>query len=742
MKRLAATVGLAVSGLVALLLAALLFGSTFGGGTSKGWDAVSKGAETMRVPAATALALIGVVMLLLALRRLLLWRRGRRPRVQITTFSWTGGADAAGSEAAWVTSLFRDQLATLQLDALDALPERAPGAPLVEIFVGVGQGSAVGRAMAGVVRTVLPDCTYAVCGTLRPHDDRPGGHVFVELVDRGRHQTLISVTHSAEDWAQCAREAAMAVAGALYPRVHHRHQGPWTQWSSTVPGTLVRNYHDAAELERADRLEEAIGAYQRALSQDPLNPHLRVCIAMIQERLGLYLDAWATYQAITSETDREAWKGHDRRVRLVAQYRLAIILGYEQAGLQWMRSERPQRSERDKERQDLRAELALSLVEDELFAADAAPRGDPLDVAGADELWLDFRARLGRLELPCDPELGSQHSAHAKPLLALLCGGDPMQPQWRERWSFDAESRVRLDSPAIVASTLRVNLINELLQILALRRLEQLEGWQRPALARGRFRTHRRRLSRTFTRRQIAPAALDLVQTCLRLRLRAARYSTIGPDCDRASHERMLSDLRAAAPPDPSRPRRIWRALFGARDDEWLTHYNAACTIAVPLLEELPTRSGPIPLPLPEGVDREDLVRASVAQLERYAHRAGSGRVASQEGWVGAEDPDLAALTESPRFQEWARHHLSQPLPRKRPVRSIDVGHHLRCVLQLGAQASAAEWLARARDATAAAEDVEGWWRGERDALEVFATACLQFRSWTARLAAVDAVNE
>ena len=48
-------------------------------------------------------------------------------------------------------------------------------------------------------------------------------------------------------------------------------------------------------LERARRYDEALAAYWRAVELDPLNMVLRLCVGQLQERIGLYLDALATY---------------------------------------------------------------------------------------------------------------------------------------------------------------------------------------------------------------------------------------------------------------------------------------------------------------------------------------------------------------------------------------------------------------------------------------------------------------
>jgi hypothetical protein len=709
------------------------------------WD----GLEKLRVPLATALALLGIAALLYAVRRSFLAWHARKPRVQITTFGWTGATDESVREAAWVTSLFRDQLVGLKLDALDPLPERAPGAPLLEIFAGVGQGSAVGKALAGIFKVVKPDCAYSVWGTLRPHDKGDGGHLSVELVDGLSHRTLLSATLTADDWATCARDAAMAVAGALYPRISRHDRGPWGQWTRTVPRTLVTSYQDAAAHDYADRLEEALDGYHVALQQDPLNPHLRICIAMVQERLGLYLDAWATYQAITTETNRRAWKGGERRTRLVAQYRLAILLGYEEAGQQWLRSQRPVQSVRDRERQTLRAELAVGIVREPLFARDGKSPKTRLDKADAGELWLDWRERVEALQLDTQIALPPELSREpARTMTALLCGHNPLADDWEDHWPYSADDRLRWRDRPADAGVPRVDVINELLQILGLRRFEELCAWQRPWPPWRDIRSwriHRPGLRHIFAAHEIAGDALEVSSICRRLRLRASRYSTTGPGTDDGA----MSELMKAPIFDVSghgsrtRRHRWWPPHRpGRRSDDWLTSYNAACTVAVPLVPKLDTATGAVPLPLPRGIMKSDLVTAALAHLERYAHTAGSARFASQEAWITAEDPDLIGLAKYSKFHEWARHHLGEPLPKRRPVRSIDVGYHLRCVLQRGARASAERWQRRAANGSAPAAIVAGWWRDDAAMWSVFADACVEFRSWRIRLAAVRAVNE
>ena len=121
-----------------------------------------------------AIVLAGALLVLLRLFRLV------RPHVAQAVAAdaaghpiesaWTG--EGEGRDALWVTALFRDHLKALRLDGLDPLPDRAPGAPLVEIVEGVSQGVGqsvdLAKALGRLYRAVVPDSGYEVWATLRP----------------------------------------------------------------------------------------------------------------------------------------------------------------------------------------------------------------------------------------------------------------------------------------------------------------------------------------------------------------------------------------------------------------------------------------------------------------------------------------------------------------------------------------------------------------------------------------------
>jgi len=719
------------------------------------------------------LAIVMLVAFVRTVRWLLLLWRGRAPRVQITPFAWAkGGTD---DDAIWATSLFREQLAALRLDALDPLPERAPGAPLVEIVEGVGQsvGVDVGKAIGRLFKAAWPDSAYEVWGTLRG-DAEGGGRISVQLIERRRgNRTLLNVALKQGSWEEGAQEAALAVAGALYPRVRQRERGPWTRWQRTVPRALMGRYHAARRYEEENRLEHALAAYHEALDLDPLNPNLRLKIAMLQERLELDLDAWVTYEAIVDESDRRAWRGPDRRVYLLALYRLAVLLGNGRVAAQWVKRAWVAEGEgdlRDRERQERRRELTMSLECHPLFekhlldpAASALPRSLP-------------STRSSRIAL-------SRASALLEILRSIKLGS--IEPEEVLKEFQEAEGKEER-----FARAERERWIKAVLQILSLRRLEELEISLRirPPLRPHRWREwwiHRPVLRKWLSRPEFARSVIRTSKLLVRLRVAASleeqvhrRYPRPGRD---RSKDKWVREIRQThrkltrrwpfPPTNPWRktlhflaPRRRWSNL---RDDAWQLHYNGACTTASLLrtdsvLDSFETEAkerGENPEKVPQKwwalrlktsrrealrarrlralhrkVNRRKVVRRAIEQLEEYAYRAGSRRVAAQADWLAIDDPDFTGLRDSSEFKLWASHHLPRALPRDLPTRKADVKRFTVRVVHEGALVFASSWRNRAEGDNPPATEIVEWWRFERQVWEVLAKALREHLSWQERL--------
>jgi hypothetical protein len=740
-----------------------------------GWlgDPLSPVGELLAAIWPPVLAIVVLVAFVRTIRWLLLLWRGRTPRVQITAFAWTeGGTD---DEATWVTSLFREQLAALRLDALDPLPERAPGAPLVEIVEGVGQsvGVDIGKAIGRLFKAAWPDSGYEVWGTLRG-DGEGGGRISVQLIERRRgNRTLINVALKEASWEEGARQAALTVAGALYPRVRQRERGPWTLWRRTVPRKLMGSYHAARRYEEENRLEHALAAYHDALDLDPLNPNLRLKIAMLQERLELDLDAWVTYEAIVDESDRRAWRGPDRRVYLLALYRLAVLLGNGRVAAQWVKRAWVAEGEgdlRDRERHERRRELTMSLECHPLFEKhllDPAASALPSSLSSATSSRIALSRAPALLEILRSIEMGSIEP-------------DEVLKRFRQTEG-EAETSARAK---------REHWIKTVLQILSLRRLEELEISLRirPPSRPHRWKEwwiHRPVLRKWLSRPEFARSVIRTSKLLVRLRIAASleeqirrRYPGQGADRNR---DRWIREIRQAhqkltkrwpfPPTNPWRealhslaPRRRWA---NRRDDAWQLHYNGACTTASLLrtdsvLQSFETEAkekgeDPDRAPrkwwtlrpktsrrealrarrsraLPATTNRGKVVRRAIEQLEEYAYRAGSRRVAAQADWLAIDDPDFTGLRDSSEFKLWASHHLPRGLPRDLPTRKADVKRFTVRVVHEGALIFASSWRSRAEGENPTATEIVEWWRFERQVWEVLAKALREHLSWQERL--------
>lgn len=699
------------------------------------------------------LAVIAAIVLLRTVRWLLLLWRGRTPRVQVSTFAWAT-SDAAEREATWVTSLFREQLAALRLDALDPLPERAPGAQLVEIVEGVGQGVGrdIGAAAGRLFKAIWPDSAYEVWGTLRPREGG-GGRISVQLIERRQgNRTLLNVALEDASWEEGAHEAAMAVAGALYPRVRERDRGPWTLWKRSVPRELMGHYHSARRLEGANQLEHALAEYHAALELDPLNPNLRLKIAMLQERMELYLDAWVTYEAIVDERDKRAWRGPDRRVYLLALYRLAVMLSNGCVAAQWVKNASVSEEDgdlRDQERHERRKDLMLSLEPDPLFEAHRIEHS-PNELLVERAPWT-ISSRIRK--------------ANANGLMAVLRWldadatemGDFLQPFKKPQEDEDADDAERARQ------------IEPVLQILGLRRLEELEVALRrlspnpQTWADRRIRRPSRR--QTLSRPEFGRSTVRTSKLIVRTRIAASLESQVRK---RAAHpkgfeeeERWIKEIREAhrkmtkrwpfPPVNPWRaalhwiaPRRRWE---NRREDSWQLHYNAACATASMLREEsvvanfeteedgmAPTKPPAWLRPLPEGTDSDRVTHRAISQLEEYAFRAGSDRVAAQADWVAIDDPDLSGLREARQFKLWASHHLPLEIPKGSASRRADVKRFTIRVVHQSARVFAASWRQRASRDDTRSGDLVDWWQTEAEIWDVLGNACREHLSWKERL--------
>jgi len=698
------------------------------------------------------LAVIAIVVLLRLLRNALLFWRGRTSRVQVSSFAWAS-SDSAHQEAPWVTSLFREQLAALRLDPLDPLPDRAPGAPLVEIVEGVGQGVGrdIGAAAGRLYKAIVPDSAYEVWGSLRPRDEK-GGRISIQLIERRRgNRTLLNVVLDEATWEAGAREAAMAVAGALYPRVRKKDRGAWALWKKNVPRELVKAYHDALGYEATNRLEYALAAFHRALDLDPLNPNLRLKIAMLQERLELDLDAWVTYEAIVDESNPQAWRGPNRRVYLLALYRLAILLTNRRTAAQWVKGDDVPTGDGDRrsdERHQRREELRMVLKRNPLFETHRLqlPHKLPENFTWAVHSLISRAPStlLIRVLRRIDAEAG------AKSVL------EPFMQVGANR----AERKQRLEAALQILGLRRLEELESALRIGIPRRGTWRESWiRRPGLRRAfrpEFSLAAVKTSKLLVRVRIATSLEKRLDGCPQESSAAANRLSWFKEI-RAGHRKLVKRWPFPAPGwrRPGRWLTFRRPLANRRDDAWQLHYNAACTAASALGDDSPGRryakeeeagtwareleEGGAPPnvdlnPLPAGTSIEQIAHTAIEELEEYAYLAGSSRVAAQADWVAFDDPDLSGLRGQSIFRLWASHHLPRSFSPGEAVRKADVKRFTVRVMCEGACLFAVTWRERAAAPRPPAREVVEWWQAEAEIWRALGRACREHLSWEERL--------
>ncbi|HST70498.1 MAG TPA: hypothetical protein VLI94_12670 [Solirubrobacterales bacterium] len=659
----------------------------------------------------SVLSLLALGALLVALgfvvRIAVLYWRSRSPRVQISPFSWA--AEEGEQESLWVTSLFRDHLKQLRLDGLAAVPDQAPGAPLVEIVEGVaqgvGQGVEWGKVMGRLWRAAVPDSAYEVWATLRP-SGKESGSISIQLIKRGRgNQTLVSFTSETVDWNICAREAAMAAAGALYPHLSKRHKGPWVEWDQPVPPDLLGLYQSGLEHERDHQFEQALCEFRETVEMDPLNPQLRLKVAMVEERLNLHLGAWFTYWAIVAESDRRLWKGPHRRTRLVALYRLAIHLWNPQLAKEWgatknFHEDRFESHELELLRKDLRNVLRREAViegrENASAKVDAA-------FASASKLLGSIAGETSRVETLVKP----------------FEDGCPCHD--------------------------RTERIAEMLQIVSLDRIEELKERMSRLRLRGGKRwpnrkCRRRPLRRWLCKSELPPLAIEASEVLLRGQLAKnveARTQQKDAHDVRCAHRSLLKRwpfpgwTKGRWPSKLGRKARVW--LEDRRDDAWQLHYNAACTIAT----QLPGDSVRLDR---TKVETAHWVEAAIEQLESFSYHAGSARVAAMADWIAFEDPDLKDLYQEDLFKLWGSQRFGFGLPDVRPPQG-EVDRHTVLILKRSAAAFAASWRGRAATDAVEPSSRRDWWTEELEIWERLKMICREHRNWRRRLEGFKALE-
>ena len=367
------TAGVA-AGVGALLVLAYLSGA----GRPPGWvgDFFEPVLVTVSKPAVALVLAFGFLTLTaFCVRNLLLEFLAYLPgRIEVPDFE--AGAELENADPAQLTMRFRRRLAISHFQSLSPVPAASLQGDFLDVLGegGVDSGNLLGSLLS-LLRAAKPRHAYEVRGVLMRRSGAQSYGVTLEVARMPR-EAVRTETLWDTSWVRVLRRAADHATAAILVRTR-RCASPWTAWRRfPMPGELFHDYERAAELEDERRYDEALDRYYRTLERDPLNIGLRLHIGFLQEKLGLPLDALATYEGMNAvakpgglELPARLYRSRARADRdaglVIGRYRRAVLLAQEELARQWRRTGHADPREwtrRDRQRQDLRRRLAPSLA--------------------------------------------------------------------------------------------------------------------------------------------------------------------------------------------------------------------------------------------------------------------------------------------------------------------------------------------------------------------------------------------
>ena len=370
-----------------LLLAAILTGGLLGiaaiagakpdrAGTLDAVPVLGESIErTLQRPVVAGLLAALVTVLLAAAVRggRLRWLAHRATWIDVGVFA--APSTLPKKEARQLSLRFRERLCDLHLAAPGPQPGAAPRSDFLQLIGSAAQSNAVLSLAAGMLRAAWPGHAYVVEGALMQRDEPEPFGVSVQVVMSASITSRPMVCWAAS-WDDAVDNAANQAAAFILPRTRWARNAPWTAWKgTTLPPALVDAYERGSARAAERRYDEALCDFYAALVLDPKNIDVRLRIGFLQEKLGMPLDALATYQAVDGlgklVAPRTVLRGAvptrsgrlRRRTLNIARYRHAVILG---AGTdlvkEWCTAQSDPPNRRDYERSALRDFLAPALL--------------------------------------------------------------------------------------------------------------------------------------------------------------------------------------------------------------------------------------------------------------------------------------------------------------------------------------------------------------------------------------------
>lgn len=406
---------------------------------SQPWQALAQTATKPAVAAVLAFMLALVIAWWCRLARLawLTWKPG-----EIVVPDFAKGSDLTeGVTEGQVTSFFRNRMAQLRLQSAAPTPGESTSSDFAEVLDSSAVSSTdVWKSLVALLRAAFPSHSIQVQGMVReragPEPERFG---VVVQVSFGQGQTGTVLEKWDTSWPSVMAAAADGITAEILPRTR-ACRGPWAGWRGyQMPTNLLAAYEQAAEHEQAGRYDSALDRYEAALELDPTNVELRVRLAQLEEKLGLFLEALTSYQSIHALMHpgaknlprglyrRGARREWERAVR-IAKYRELVVLGEGSIIAQWCRTDDGEKLPK-RTRRELRDEFGLRL------RPLTAPRNDPTDdaISQAIRFLLDADRRLDpdderelALKLKRWSYRGFEALRRSLPVIMLRPGDEPL----------------------------------------------------------------------------------------------------------------------------------------------------------------------------------------------------------------------------------------------------------------------------------------------------------------------------
>jgi tetratricopeptide (TPR) repeat protein len=280
--------------------------------------------------------------------------------------------DLCDVDVARLTTAFRRRLMLMRLSAPTPVPGTAPSQDFLSVLDGEHlDAKNVLASAVSILRAAIPTTAYEVSLTLTQEPAAPPAKArcgVTAQVSRLPNEGIPVDTAWAHSWDEAITRAADMVTAAILPRTILSKRQPWSGWRRyPMPSVVVHHYETAQELTAQRRYDEALSHYFKALALDPKNVDLRLHKGFVEEKLGLYVDAVATYAAARRVADDTSKRLYDRRARVnrkaagnTARYRLAVLLSGVKFSHQWRKPD-DEHTARDAQRLLLRSRVRPEL---------------------------------------------------------------------------------------------------------------------------------------------------------------------------------------------------------------------------------------------------------------------------------------------------------------------------------------------------------------------------------------------